>query len=139
MRRSLDQFVRERAGNVCEYCKLPQSIYGFRFPLDHIIAEQHGGKTISSNLCLACPRCNASKGRNIAGIDPISGRMVRLFNPRRHKWAAHFRWDGAYLQGKSGIGRTTILVLAMNHPIALELRRALIDSGWTPQIVRPHK
>lgn len=137
MRGSLDQITRERARNLCEYCGLPQSIYNFRFPIDHVIAEQHGGKTILSNLCLACPRCNSSKGPNIAGVDPISGRIVRLFHPRKHKWRAHFYWNGPQLEGRKPIGRATIAVLSMNHPSAVEVRKSLIDVGWTPSLTLP--
>jgi hypothetical protein len=130
----LDRRVRERAQDRCEYCRLPQSIYRFRFPIDHIIAQQHEGKAIGSNLCLACPRCNGNKGPNIAGVDPLTGRIVRLFHPRRHKWSAHFAWVGAALQGKTGIGRATIQVLALNDPSAVAVRQALIAEGSFPTI-----
>ena len=129
MAADLDRKVRERAQHACEYCELPQSAYRFRFPIDHIIATQHGGPTAARNLCLACPRCNASKGPNIAGVDPRNGRIVRLFHPRRHKWSAHFAWDGPVLRGKTAIGRTTIYVLAINDPSAVAVRQALIDEG----------
>ena len=125
----LDRLVRERAGQACEYCGLPQWVYDFRFPIDHIVAQQHGGKTRASNLCLACRRCNARKGPNIAGVDPMTDKVVRLFNPRRHKWSAHFAWQGALLRGKTAIGRATIHVLAINAPSAVILRQALIDAG----------
>jgi hypothetical protein len=42
---SLDRRVRERAGNRCEYCLVPADISAFTFPVDHIIAQQHGGET----------------------------------------------------------------------------------------------
>jgi len=36
--------VRERAGHACEYCRMPEAFYPTTpFPLDHIIARQHGG------------------------------------------------------------------------------------------------
>lgn len=125
----LDRKVRERARGACEYCRLPEAIYDFRFQIDHIIAKQHGGKTVASNLCLACPRCNTSKGPNVAGVDPVSQRIVRLFHPRRHKWSAHFRWQGAELFGRTAIGRATITVLAINDPDAVAVRRAMILTG----------
>jgi hypothetical protein len=130
---ALDRLVRERAGYACEYCLLPQSVYRFRFPIDHIIAKQHGGRTIAGNLCLACPRCNASKGPNLTGIDPLTARIVRLFHPRRHKWSAHFPWDGPVLRGKTGIGRATVQVLAINEPSAVAVRQALVDEGILPR------
>jgi hypothetical protein len=106
------------------------------FPIDHIIARQHGGHTVLSNLALSCLHCNSHKGPNLAGIDPLTRRLTKLFNPRRHQWARHFRWDGPYVVGKSAVGRTTIMVLAMNDPDAVDVRRELIDEGlfFGPQL-----
>jgi hypothetical protein len=126
---SLNAHVRERAGHACEYCLLPESLYDARFQIDHIIAQQHGGKTVAGNLCLACPRCNASKGPNVASVDAVSGKIVKLYNPRRHKWSAHFRWEGARLEGRTAIGRVTIHVLAINRTSSLVMREVLIDEG----------
>lgn len=131
---NLDRLVRERARHACEYCRLPQSVYRFHFPIDHVIAQQHGGPSVMGNLCLACPRCNASKGPNLAGIDPVTNKMVRLFNPRRHKWAAHFAWNGPVLVGKTPIWRVTIQVLAINDPSAVAVRQALIEEGLFPSV-----
>jgi hypothetical protein len=57
---------------------------------------------------------------------------VRLFNPRRHKWARHFRWDGPLLVGRTPIGRVTVHVLGMNDPIRVALRQELIEEGLFP-------
>ena len=113
---------------------MPQLAYRFRFPIDHIIACQHGGDTAAANLCLACPRCNLNKGPNIAGLDPFTGKLVRLFHPRRHKWLAHFSWDGPLLRGKTAIGRTTVRVLAINETNAVEIRESLLAEGVFPPI-----
>jgi hypothetical protein len=72
------------------------------------------------------------KGPNIAGLDPNTGRLTRLFNPRRQRWSAHFAWDGPLLVGKTAVGRTTLYVLNMNHPDRVELRRLLIAAGLFP-------
>ncbi|SRR5713226_8736771 len=130
MDESLAQEVRERAGYSCEYCRMPQAYYPtVPFPIDHIIAHQHGGPTVLGNLALSCLSCNSHKGSNIAGLDPVTRKLTKLFNPRRHKWQRHFRWDGPYLRGKTAVGRTTILVLAINHPDAVEVREEIIDEG----------
>ena len=55
MSEALDGRVRKRAGNRCEYCRVPAEISAFAFPLDHIIARQHGGETTYENLALSCP------------------------------------------------------------------------------------
>ncbi len=134
MDESLARKVRERAGYICEYCHVPQSYRLLPFEIDHIIAVQHGGKTILSNLALACIHCNGHKGPNISGIDAVTSptKLVHLFNPRRHKWDHHFRYDGAVLVGKTPVGRVTIKVLAMNDPDVVRLREFLIREGVFP-------
>lgn len=124
--------VRRRAADACEYCRIPQSFYPVPFEIDHIIARQHGGASVSQNLALACLHCNGHKGPNIAGIDPRSRRLTALFNPRRHKWERHFRWQGAHLVGRSALGRTTVAVLDMNGVYLLGLRRELFEEGLFP-------
>ncbi len=133
MDESLARPVRERAGHACEYCLMPQAYYPtVVFPIDHIIARQHGGATVLSNLANSCLHCNSHKGPNIAGRDKKTKRLTPLFNPRRHKWHRHFRWDGPYLVGKTLIGRVTVYVLALNHPDLVEVREELIAEGMFP-------
>jgi hypothetical protein len=103
------------------------------FAIDHILAEQHGGRATRANLALACGFCNRHKGPNIAGIDPKSGRLTRLFNPRRERWSAHFRQRGPQIIGVTPVGRATVVVLAMNHSEQLMVRRALIAEGLVSQ------
>jgi hypothetical protein len=132
MNEALELRVRERARNRCEYCKIPASISEFTFTIDHIIAQQHHGKTTYENLALSCPHDNFHKGPNIAALDPETGRLTRLFNPRRQRWSTHFAWDGPLLVGKAAVGRTTLDVLNINHPDRVELRRLLIAAGLFP-------
>jgi hypothetical protein len=127
---SLSSLVRHRARHACEYCRLPEAESDLPFTIDHIIARQHGGATIDSNLALACPSCNLHKGPNIAGIDPETGAMGRIFHPRLDRWIEHFRWDGVLIVPISAIGRTTLIVLAMNDPRQIAARRVMLASGW---------
>jgi hypothetical protein len=46
----LRQEVIERAGHCCEYCRINQEDQFFAFEIDHIIAEKHGGPTVTENL-----------------------------------------------------------------------------------------
>jgi hypothetical protein len=126
---TLQQLVRERAGNACEYCQLPQQFSRLTFSVDHVIARQHQGLTIESNLAMACPFCNGHKGPNIAGIDSRTNQMTRLFHPRRDVWSEHFRWNGAVVVGLSDIARATIAVLAINHAAQVAIRSTLIEEG----------
>jgi hypothetical protein len=112
---------------------MPQEYDELSFEIDHIIAEQHGGQTVAANLALACFPCNKYKGPNLAGIDPKTGRIVRLFHSRRHAWRRHFRWDGPFLIGRTPIGRATVAVFRMNHPLRVRLRVELIAEGVFPE------
>lgn len=125
--RSLEAAVIRRARGRCEYCHFPEAGSELPFHLDHIIAEKHSGPTTASNLAWACFSCNLFKGPNIAGVDPVTGRLTRLFHPRRDVWKEHFHWDGAWLHGKTAVGRTTIAVLAINSADAVAVREALIE------------
>jgi hypothetical protein len=132
MDRKSEEEVRNRAEGRCEYCLHPQKYSRLKFPLDHVIARQHGGEDAPDNLALACGFCNLHKGPNISGIDPDTGRLTRLFNPRQDDWRQHFCWSGARLVGLTPIGRTTIRVLAINHPHQIAVRQALIDEEVFP-------
>jgi HNH endonuclease len=126
---TLARQVRQRSGDRCEYCHLPQAGSGVPFEIDHIIARHHKGPTIAGNLANSCIYCNGYKGSNISGIDTVTGKLTPLFNPRRHKWAHHFRYDGGILIGRTAIGRTTIEVLRINLPNLVALREVLMEDG----------
>lgn len=111
---------------------MPQSASKLTLVLDHIVARQHKGKTISGNLALCCGHCNWHKGPNLAGIDPRSNRMSRLFHPRRDNWKRHFAWKGVILVGLTPVGRATIEVLAMNNKDQQSMRRTLLEEGVFP-------
>ena len=116
--------VIERAGNACEYCRLPQSAQPFvTFHVDHVIATQHREDDSLENLCLSCQGCNLRKGTNLATIDFVTDAMVRVFNPRSDVWKEHFEIIDYVIVGKTGIGRATARLLAMNDPSRVELRQ----------------
>jgi hypothetical protein len=121
--------VRQRAGNRCEYCRLPQDFSALRFHIEHIIARQHGGTDDQENLALACPECNFHKGTNLSSIDPDTGQTTPLFHPRQDLWNDHFSRAEANLIGKTSVGRTTAWLLEMNSGDRLRLRRMLFQSG----------
>lgn len=129
---ALEELVRQRAQYRCEYCQMPQEFDGFTHEIDHVIARKHRGPTVAGNLALACFPCNNHKGPNLAGIDRVTRRLTRLFHPRRHKWARHFRWEGPLLAGRTAIGRVTVEVLLINDSDRVRLRETLIDEGVFP-------
>jgi 5-methylcytosine-specific restriction endonuclease McrA len=129
MDKATESRVRARADGRCEYCLLPEQPSRLPFVVDHVIAKQHGGGDEVENLALACGFCNRHKGPNVAGIDPLTRELTRLFDPRRDLWADHFRWERVNLVGTTAVGRTTVMVLAMNHPDQLAVREMLLDEG----------
>jgi len=127
---SLRRLVVARASNRCEYCRLPQSARLITFPIDHIIAVKHGGKTEEDNLALSCLSCNLAKGSDIASLDPITDRLTPFFSPRSQTWIEHFESDASgQIRGKTSVGRTTVRLLQFNEIERLEERRQLFLSG----------
>ncbi len=124
---SLRQLVAERAIYRCEYCLIPESEVLIPHEPDHIIAKQHDGETELENLAFACMHCNRQKGPNIASIDPYSGQVTPLFNPRTQIWAEHFLLEYAYIQPLTSVGRVTVRLLKLNHPDRIRVRQALIE------------
>lgn len=127
------QLVRERAGECCEYCRLPASAGTVTFHVDHIIPLKHGGPDETDNLCLACYKCNGHKGYEIAGFDPADGALTRLYHPREQRWEDHFSLqDNMQIAGCTPEGRTTVYVLQMNDPDRVENRLILAELGEYP-------
>lgn len=86
---NLRRQVVARANGCREYCLMPDSLSFYPHEVDHVIAEKHGGATHIDNLALACWRCNRHKGTDLTSIDPESGAIMRLFNPRTQRWTHH--------------------------------------------------
>jgi hypothetical protein len=122
-------FVRQRAGNRCEYCLIRQVHYESALHVEHIVSKQHHGTDDPVNLALACNHCNLHKGPNLTGIDPVRGQIASLFNPRIHSWADHFTLRGASIVGLTPTGRATVYVLAMNAAHLIDLRSDLLALG----------
>lgn len=128
MDRATRELVRQRAQNLCEYCRRHQRHSPLApHQIEHVLPKKHGGSDDIGNLALACLSCNLHKGPNIAGLDPESGRLTELFNPRTQNWHEHFLRDRAILFGLTPIGRTTVAVLNMNMDELVRLRSTLGD------------
>jgi hypothetical protein len=128
--------VRRRAGDCCEYCRIPEATFQRSFHIEHIVARQHGGSSELGNLALACWLCNLKKGPNLTGVDPETGQVTALFHPRHDLWSAHFvvrlgqsSDPKIEIRGKTAIGRTTVIVLGMNAEMRPMLRYALWQEG----------
>lgn len=132
MNAGLIRLIWRRARGCCEYCQIPAAADDAGFEIDHIIARKHAGATVADNLCLSCYYCNSFKGSDLTSIDTKTRKITPLFNPRRHKWARHFRWEGASLIGRTAIGRVTVALLQINDECRVELREGLIEEGAFP-------
>ena len=129
----LIQEVRDRAGDVCEYCLLPQSSQEATFHIDHVVPRREGGETNAANLALACVTCSLRKGAKMFAIDPQTQSIVRLFHPREESWSAHFRLNDEFeFEGLSPTGHATIAALGMNRPAIVSIRKELHFIGHFP-------
>ena len=127
---TIKRSVRDRARHRCEYCRLPQAAQPYvTFHIEHVLPRKHGGSDDPSNLALACERCNAFKGTDLSGIDPDTGQVERLFDPRTQVWADHFELRGALILGRTSTDRATVAVLGMNEDRRVLLRAEILTLG----------
>jgi hypothetical protein len=131
---ALRQFVTARAHGRCEYCWSREDYATGRFSVEHIQPRAANGPTAAENLALACQGCNGHKAAKTAAPDPETGEPAELFHPRRHVWQEHFAWGegGLKVIGLTSTGRATVLLLRLNRPPLVNLRRALIAINAHP-------
>jgi hypothetical protein len=124
--------VEARAGERCEYCRMHQALQGATFHVEHTVPSSRGGASDLANLAWACPACNLHKSNRVEAVDPESGAVVPLFNPRGNAWSDHFRWDGYQVVGLTPVGRATVFALDLNRPRRLMIRKAEEMFGLFP-------
>jgi hypothetical protein len=130
--------VAARAGHRCEYGHLPTRGQVGTFPIDHVTPRSQAGPTVLGNLALACPVCNGHKWKYAVGVDPVSGEVVPLFNPRTDVWSHHVRWSReqmGVLEGLTPCGRATIARLQMNDVEIVVARQLLAELGLFPEVL----
>ncbi|HEX4948041.1 MAG TPA: HNH endonuclease [Blastocatellia bacterium] len=130
---ALRKRVRQRAQFRGEYCRLKETDAFLPHEADHVIAEKHGGLSIFENLACSCFDCNRFKGSDIASIDPISGKIVPLYNPRTQAWNRHFKISGGEIMGFTAAGRATVKLLKLNLPARVEVRQMLFLKKHWPE------
>ena len=67
-------------------------------------------------------------------VDPETGQLVPLFNPRTDEWHDQFDWNGYELVGRSEIGRALIALFELNHARRLKIRQAEALFGLFPPL-----
>lgn len=118
--------IERRARHRCEYCRVLADDVFWPHEPDHVIARKHGGETTEDNLALACFSCNRAKGSDIASIDPQSGTIVRLFNPRADNWTEHIRAKASgRIEPLTAVARATAHLLHLNTADFIQTRRQL--------------
>ena len=112
----------------CGYCLTQQIVVNWLLEVEHIIPTVAGGSDDEENLWLSGTACNRYKGRQIQARDGRTGRLVRLFNPRRQ--LSHLLWknqdgtitaqeeaelDTLVAEGQQGTLRKAKALLALKH------------------------
>ena len=136
--------VRHRAQGRCEYCLIHEEDMLFPHEPDHIIASQHGGVTLLENLALACIHCNRRKGPNLSSVDPDSGALVNLFNPRRESCTFFPGWPANYSSDadRASYGFSAAIQLRGTHAHAQtasacgSFPRTIVVRGSTRNVVK---
>lgn len=132
--RRLRAQVLADAGGRCGYCHSSEEITGTPLDIEHVLPEALGGATHRANLWAACRQCNAIKGDHVTALDPLTGSLAAIFNPREQLWVEHFVWvdGGARISGRTPTGRATVTALALNRPLLVRARQRWIGVGWHP-------
>ena len=123
--------VYSRANGCCEYCRTCEDNTGQTMEVEHIDPE---GGDILENLCLSCGNCNRSKASATSALDPETGELIALFNPRSQTWSEHFTWigKGQRVMGLTPTGRATVARLKMNRDHIVNARFRWIIAGFHP-------
>jgi hypothetical protein len=118
----------------CCYCLTNEANSGMPMTIDHIQPTSKGGLNTIENLCLACRTCNEYKSGTTEAIDPLTGQLAPLFNPRQQSWQEHFQWsnDASHIEGLTAIGRSTVITLRMNNAVIVVTRKRWFSIGWHP-------
>jgi hypothetical protein len=131
---TLRRHVYRRANGCCEYCRSQERFAPDPFSVEHTVARVHGGDTAAHNLALAGRGCNNHKYNKTEAVDPATGQVEPLYNPRLARWDTHFVWSADYslVIGTTPTGRATVQALALNRPGVVNLRRVLHALGEHP-------
>lgn len=125
--------VADRAGHRCEYCHAPEATFNFRLEVEHILPTTRGGRQGLENLALSCRACNLFKSDAVTAIDSLSGKSVRLFDPRVDRWQEHF---GPTIHGEiiglTETGRASVERLRFNTPGQIAARLLWMTFGLFP-------
>jgi hypothetical protein len=109
---------------------IPQLFAASAHQIDHIVAEKHGGATVSENLALSCMICNLRKGTDIGSLHPVTNELHPLFHPREMIWSEHFQLVTDEIIGLTAIAETSANFMKFNIPTRVSERAALRRAGF---------
>lgn len=126
--------VAERANYICEYCICPLLLSSSPFSVEHIVPIVKEGSNEMDNLAFACQGCNNFKYTLTEAIDPITGQLAPIYNPRKDAWKEHFKWNDDFTEmlGISPTGRATISKLKLNREGVVNQRKLLKNWNLHP-------
>jgi len=132
------QAISQRAAGRCEYCQTPANYAPSPFPSEHVTPSSKGGLDDLTNIAFACNGCNWFKSNKTEAIDPQTGILLPLFNPRQQIWSDHFKWteDQLKMVALTPIGNATIETLKLNREGLVNLRFALLAIGIHPPSIK---
>ena len=130
-------FVRERALQSCEYCRIPELFSFLGFEIDHIISIKHGGSNELDNLSWACAFCNNYKGSDLGTILLPAKKIIRFYNPRVDLWEDNFEFSGPLINPKTDIGEATIKIFQFNEVNRIIERELCLATGLIPPFNPP--
>ena len=118
----------------CGYCLTQELVSGVPLTIEHLLPRAKGGGNEEDNLWLSCRLCNEAKGILTDAIDPETGELALLFNPRLQRWAEHFSWvdGGTKVLGLTPTGRVTVFALSLNTEFRVCTRALWVEVGWHP-------
>jgi hypothetical protein len=72
----------------------------------------------------APPFATGSKAATFASIDPETGQLAPILNPREDRWEDHCLVQNGEVLGLTAKGRVTVRLLRMNRPARVRERQA---------------
>lgn len=63
--RTMRELVLSRDASECRYCGRPVGPDATPYEIDHVVPRAKGGRTVLSNLVLACRNCNRAKSDQV--------------------------------------------------------------------------
>lgn len=133
MHKAVKEKVAQRANFRCEYCFTPVDFSPDPFSIDHIMPKSVILDDDLENLAFCCLGYNNYKHKAQEVVDPLSGAITDIYNPRKDNWADHFQWESSMLkiEGITPLGRATVNRLQLNRPGLVNLRRLLHQFGYS--------